>query len=291
MTKLAYLRRSLAAQFVIKRFNCPNCNCERSCVVDRKFVVTQLRRCASCRLLFRTPTDDPTNNEQFYETSYSQGFTTELPSDEELAELKRSNFACSEKDYFYYINVLTQLGLTPGALIFDYGCSWGYGSYQLAMAGFDVVSYEVARSRRRYAKEKLDVRIIDDMDLLLADCASHFDCFFSAHVIEHVPSAMQTFNFAMRALKHGGLFVSFTPNGSNAHRSTSRNWSKLWGEVHPNFIDDVFLDESFRRAPRSVGSSPVINVSIPKEPRLKRLDKLGGSELFFVAQKIGNAWK
>ena len=128
------------------------------------------------------------------------------------------------------------------------------------------------------------------MDLVQTEFAGRFDCFFSAHVIEHVPSTMQTFNFAMRLLKFGGLFVSFTPNGSNAHRSVSRSWSKLWGEVHPSFIDDIFRDESFRRAPRSVGSSPVMNASVPKEPRLKRLDKLDGGELFFVAQKIGDAW-
>lgn len=95
------------------------------------------------------------NNAQIYEKTYSQGVTTDLPSDDRLTELKQSNFANSEKDYLHYIKVLTQLGLTPGALIFDYGCSWGYGSYQLARAGFDVMSYEVAPSRRRYAKEKL----------------------------------------------------------------------------------------------------------------------------------------
>jgi SAM-dependent methyltransferase len=261
-----------------------------SSVVDRKYLITQLRRCGNCQLMFRTPTDDPENNLLFYEREYTQGFNTDLPSDAALAEMKRSNFAGTEKCYSYYISVLTQLGLKPGSSIFDYGCSWGYGSYQFAQAGFEVVSFEVAPSRKRYAHEKLGVRTVDDMDRAATDFAGHFDCFFSAHVLEHVPSPAQSFKYAMRLLKPNGLFVSFTPNGSDANRAVEPNWSKHWGEVHPNFIDDVFLDSSFKLSPRAIGSSPVINASLPQQSHLKRLDKLDGVELFFAARKSGDTW-
>jgi len=50
-------------------------------------------------MLFRAPTDDPAYNQNFYDPAYSHGFTTDLPSDAVLAELKRSNFIGSEKDY------------------------------------------------------------------------------------------------------------------------------------------------------------------------------------------------
>jgi cyclopropane fatty-acyl-phospholipid synthase-like methyltransferase len=53
--------------------------------------------------------------------------------------------------------VLRQLGMHYGASIFDYGCSWGYGSYPLAMEGLKVTSFEVAQSRSQYAIEKLAV--------------------------------------------------------------------------------------------------------------------------------------
>lgn len=290
VANLAYLRRSVAAQFIKARFTCPNCGSSRGTIVDRKFVVTQLRRCADCELLFRTPTDDPAFNASFYENNYTQGFTTDLPSDAELAKLKQSNFSAGEKDYSYYISVLTQLGLEPGARVFDYGCSWGYGSYQLAKAGFEVTAFEVAPTRRRYAKEKLGVRMVDEIDRAVGDLAGHFDCFFSAHVIEHVPAPVQAFTYAMQLLKMNGLFISFTPNGSHDYRSISPGWSKLWGEVHPNFIDDIFLDRSFRRSPRSVGSSPVTNASIVEEPQLKQLNKLDGAELFFAARRVADVW-
>jgi 2-polyprenyl-3-methyl-5-hydroxy-6-metoxy-1,4-benzoquinol methylase len=290
MAKLSYFLRSISQQFASDRFRCPSCGNSTNIVVDRKLLITQLRRCAGCQLLFRTPTDDPKTNESFYENEYTQGLTTNVPSDAALAEMKKSQFTGTAKDYSYYIGVLTQLGMKPGSRIFDYGCSWGYGSYQFAQAGFEAVSFEVASSRRRYAKEKLAVRTVDDMDRISSEFAGQFDCFFSAHVIEHVPSPAKALDYAMQLLKRGGIFVSFTPNGSQAHRSASHSWSTLWGEVHPNFIDDVFFDSSFKFSPRTVGSTPVTDASLTEEPMLTRLNKLEGSELFFAARKIGDTW-
>ena len=282
MGRAIYLGRSIQAQFSPSRFNCPNCNGKRSRLIDRKYLVTQLRRCESCLLMFRTPTDRPAVNEEFYETEYAQGFTTDMPSPAVLVDLKRTNFTGTEKDYSYYIGVLGQLGLKSGARLFDYGCSWGYGSYQLKRAGYDVTSFEVAPSRRRFAIEQLEVRGLSHMDQAVA---GEFDCFFSAHVIEHVPSPQQVFDQALRLLRPGGLFVSFTPNGSEACRAVNVSWSSVWGEVHPNYIDDVFLDRSFSSSRRSVGSSPVVDAALPAEAGLMRLDKLDRGELFFVAQK------
>jgi 2-polyprenyl-3-methyl-5-hydroxy-6-metoxy-1,4-benzoquinol methylase len=287
MGRLRYLVRCLAKQVDLTHFRCPNCGHSESSVVDRKYLVTQLRRCGRCSLLFRTPTDDPTKNQQFYEKEYAQGFTTELPSESALASLIATNFAGTEKDYAYYIEVLGQLGLAKGARIFDFGCSWGYGSYQLMRAGYDVVSFEVDRARRRFAREQLGVRSVDDMDALMTD-PSHlgrYDCFFSAHVLEHVPRPAAVIAYARKLLAPNRLFVSFTPNGCAAFRKREPvAWSKLWGEVHPNFIDDVFLDAHFRDAPRAIGSSPVGAVALPSEAMLHVLDSLDRPELMFVAR-------
>ncbi len=291
MTKLAYLGRCLAAQFSKARFACPNCGfAGPNAVVDRKYLVTQLRRCGRCKIMFRTPTDSSGRNEVFYEQEYVQGFTTDLPSDANLQAMMQTNFAGTGKSYAYYIEILGGLGLRPGASLFDYGCSWGYGSYQLAQAGFEVSAFEVAPTRRRYASEKLRVRTVDDMDRAAEEFSGAFDCFFSAHVLEHVPAPALSFQYAMRLLRHGGLFVSFTPNGSDAYRRIAPRWSKVWGESHPNFIDAVFLDRSFKGSPRAAGSSPVQNPALPNSNVLARLDGLAGAELFFAARKVGNDW-
>jgi len=290
MSKIAYLRKSAALQFTRSRFNCPNCGSVKSSIVEWKYLITQLRRCENCKLMFRTPIDDPSDNQSFYENEYAQGFTTDVPSDVDLASLIQTNFTFTEKDYSYYISVLRQIGLGAGAKVFDYGCSWGYGSYQMAKAEFEVISFEVAPSRRRYAREKLGVNTVASMDEAVNRYAGQFDCFFSSHVIEHVPSPTQTFRCALQLLKLNGLFVSFTPNGCLEYKAKSPEWSKLWGEVHPNFIDGIFLDHNFHRSPRTLGSTPVMNAQIGDDLQMKRLNGLDGFELFFAARKIGDSW-
>ena len=77
------------------------------------------------------------------------------------------------------------------------------------------------------------------------------------------------------------IFVSFTPNGSEAHRRRNPRWNKLWGEVHPNLIDDRFLRRTFADWPRLLTSVPYICVAMdaaelrrnpPWAPRRRRAD-------------------
>src|SRR6516162_9004850 len=62
--------------------------------------------CGTCQLLSRTPTDRPESNQPYYENEYVQGFTTNLPSDAALSEMKWSNFANTYKCFSYYLSVL-----------------------------------------------------------------------------------------------------------------------------------------------------------------------------------------
>jgi SAM-dependent methyltransferase len=286
MGKISYLRKCIAAQFDPARFVCPNCAEAQNAVVSRKFIITSLRRCAKCRLQFRAPTDDPSFNLEFYEHEYSSGFTTDVPSDDTLASLIKNDFA-GEKSWTYYNDILKRLGLRSGSRIFDFGCSWGYGSYQMNRAGYSVIAFEIAPTRRKFAEQKLFVSTVADMDAATIDpeLVETFDCFFSSHVLEHVPSPSKVFSFADALLRSGGLFVSFTPNGSEAAKLAHPQWDKLWGEVHPNFIDDCFLDQTFHKWPRIAGSSPVGSLEFPSEPVMRRIDRLSGAELFFSARK------
>ena len=46
--------------------------------------------------------------------------------------------------------------------LLDFGCSWGYGSFQLKKQGYKVYSYEISKPRSNYAKTKLNIKIIDN---------------------------------------------------------------------------------------------------------------------------------
>ena len=72
-----------------------------------------------------------------------------------------------------------------------------------------------------------------------------------SHVLEHVPNPSETLDLGLKLLKKNGYIVSFTTNGSMENKKINSKWSKLWGMVHPNFIDEKF----FRNNIYYIGSS------------------------------------
>ena len=233
------------------RFICPNCGSNESKIIDSKYFVTHLRNCSNCQLQFRTPTDTPEDNKEYYSQQYSLGFTTDLPTPEALDALLKSKFKNHEKSYAHVI-ALFKLFYPDQARIFDFGCSWGYGSWQIKEAGFSVFSYEISQVRSLYAKKNLDIEIVD-----LLNPPTGLDIFFSNHVLEHVPSPSETIALAKRMLKPDGLFIAITPNGSEEFKNTDFSaWHMLWAQDHPNLLNEVFYKKEFNDNPYIISSFP-----------------------------------
>jgi len=249
--------------------------------------VTVLRRCNACRLLFRSPTTTAEENSSFYQSAYSQGFTTDTPPVDRLEQLKASRFKGSEKDYSQYLNVLAALGCKPGDLLFDYGCSWGYGSWQFIQEGYSVTAFEISVPRCEYAKTYLGINAQTRME----NVDGPFDVFFSAHVLEHVPSVSRSLEFARKILRPEGWFVAFTPNGSDAFKARKQElWKYSWGLVHPNVIDDLFYSNAFKSDLYLLASSPYDLESIRQWASLQQASvslNLDGDELLIIA-KLAN---
>ena len=257
LSKLNYLARSAALCAKETAFRCLNCGSTGGTKVDSKYLVTQLIRCNICMLQYRTPTDSETYSFKFYNFHYVEGTAMICPSPAEIAQLKASNFAGTERSFQGYIAFLRSHGINPPSRLLDFGCSWGYGSYQFAQAGYDTSSFEIAEDRRNYGVANLGVRHIDDLFEMGPGhaVAGTFDCFFSAHVLEHVPSPSKVIEKAWHCLKDGGAFVAFTPNGCDAFRQHDpRAWSNMWGAVHPNHLDDKFYEKHFARSRRLVAA-------------------------------------
>jgi SAM-dependent methyltransferase len=249
--------------------------------VRRKFVVTALWECSNCHLRFRTPKDEPGAPEAFYaDEVYKQGFTTDLPSDTELQAMLASRFAGMEKDFAHRIEALLAAGLAPGSRILDFGCSWGYGSWQMRQAGFEVFSYEIGRERARYAKEKLQCVMVEDLRTM--DGA--VDCFFSSHVIEHLPNPNLMFDEADNVLRPGGFFVCYCPNGAvERERRDPGDYHRNWNMVHPLMLTPDFLKrEAGRRGftQCAIFTSPVSVDDV----RAMREGDLAGDELLMIGR-------
>jgi 2-polyprenyl-3-methyl-5-hydroxy-6-metoxy-1,4-benzoquinol methylase len=284
MRNVPYLLYSLKKYLLRQGLACPSCGMKGGSLVDRKYIVTSLCRCKNCNLLYRMPTTSEEENERIYQRVYKEGFTTTMPSDDVLKALLASHFRGGEKDYSRYVEVLRSLGLKSGDRLFDFGCSWGYGSWQLAKAGFAVDAYEISKPRANFAAEKLGVNIVDSSKIE----PGVYDVFFSSHVIEHVPSVNNLICLGMKALRPGGLFVAFTPNACSEYRRINpKGFHSCWGFVHPQLIDWEFLLNLDIFKALLADSSPYSYSKLQDFGwNEKSFIKLNGPELVFAIKKL-----
>lgn len=237
---------------------CPNCGGRASAIVDRKYMITSLARCRECDLLYRQPASTERELSGFYLSNYKTD-NTNTPADRSPETYRDLEVLKRPRDYSDYIRVLSALGCGDGAKVFEYGCSWGYGSAQLKAGGFDVTGYEISANNRKFAREVLGLAIVDDFTAFAGGLqAPAFDVFFSSHVLEHLARLQPIFDLARRLVKPGGYFAFFVPNGSEVFMNANRKrWRRLWGEVHPLFLDERFFAKAFAGEPVLLGASPV----------------------------------
>ncbi len=285
--KLRYLVACAKKRCMGRCSSCPSCGWPDSVVVDRKFLVTSLRRCRSCQLLFRAPTTTPEENAAFYQSSYKWGFITDLPDDRRLKAFVDAGFAGTERDYSVRIDILRAAGVADGSRVLDFGCSWGYGSWQLKRSGFDVEGFEISAPRAQFARQKLGLTVHTS----LADVPGPFDAVISCNVLEHVPSVGGAIRFVFGVLRAGGLFMAVTSNGSAGFRELSPTaWRKRWGFIHPNMLDDTFYRSYFAGGPILLASDPYPMAKLHAWAAAPRgvcvADQLRGAELLVLAKKV-----
>lgn len=230
--------------------------------------------------MFRVPKSNVGRETTFYQSRYREGFTTDCPSDQQLATLKQTSFKETEKDYSAYIDVVRAAGIQAGDTVLDFGSSWGYGSWQLTQAGFRVYSYEISESRARYAAEKLGCQLLDDVRRL----SGKVDCFFSAHVIEHLCDPRELWDTARTVLKPNGVIILLMPNGNRQleEQYGSARYHQLWGQVHPLLLTAdalAHMAQEFGFAGCAYGSP-----YDPTEIAAGTHGKLDGDELLYVAR-------
>ncbi len=178
IAKLKYLPWSLS-RIAGADTNCPSCPDQRARLVKRKYT-TALYRCPECELMFRVPKDDPDTAGSFYESEY---------------------------DYAVYISLLEAAGIRPGNEHLRLRLPWGYGSWQLTQAGYDVYSYKIAPT----GAQMLSCRMVSP-----ENPGRSFDCFFSAHVLEHLNCPREVWQVACEVLRPDETVVTLCPTRPNS---------------------------------------------------------------------------
>jgi len=245
LQKLKYLARS------VSNFNqekaCPYCGNKDFDKVDSKYLVTELLGCRDCHLNHRHPKDDAKFIKEFYQSDYSVDthMITKLPSDEEIKELKKTNFP-KLHDFAPVTEAL--LGRRSGKVV-DYGCSWGYSVFKLVNAGFDAVGFEISVPRAEYGRQKLGVDIVTEEN----DIREGNDLVQSSHVIEHLLDIGKFIEICKSKLKEDGIFVSYCPNGSREFQVREPDVFHVnWGFLHPNYLDIFFASHLFKDNPHLI---------------------------------------
>jgi SAM-dependent methyltransferase len=192
--------------------------------------------------MYRWPKETARSSHVFYQRKYSEGMTTGMPASEEIRTLRESMFSGTEKDLCDKVTVLKHL--MPKGRVLDYGCSWGYGTFQLVGAGFDTVGFEISKPRAEFGRSHLGVSIISD-ESALVELAGSFDAVFASHVLEHVPIPAAVFDRIAMLLKPNGLLLAFVPNcDGHAARKFGVKWGPMCCEKHPLALDAGFLERN-----------------------------------------------
>lgn len=196
--RIRFLIRVLAERLNRQARTCPYCGSPSSGLIGKKKMVLELRRCNRCQLMYRWPKDTPRLNHRFYQQQYRQGITTDMPGGEALEKLKTSMFRGTEKDLSDKISILKTL--LPQGRVLDYGCSWGYGTFQLAAAGYDVFGFEISQPRAEFGRRHMGSTIIST-EASPDELAGWFDAVFASHVLEHIPTPWAIFDRIASVLK------------------------------------------------------------------------------------------
>jgi SAM-dependent methyltransferase len=231
MARLSFAWRMLNARWSSRSALCPYCD---SCFADRlqsKWLLIEARRCLHCGLIFRWPTDPAEPDRTFYEGEYEGQQATEVPDAASTAALAAKGFAGSQWDRADRIAFVQRaLGDANGRALLDFGCSWGYATYQYKQAGWTARGFEIDRRRAAFGRAALGLDIASD----LADYRGRtFDVIMADHSLEHVPRIADALQVWVDLAAAEATLVVFVPNGScRDARRLGVGWGPFIGEAH-----------------------------------------------------------
>ena len=283
--KAHYFIKSLLTFFSEKK--CPYCGSRKNTLIDRKYLITTLLECNQCKLMFRHPLDTGKFNTKFYNSQYNQnGITTDLPTVKELDQYLQNKFSDTNRSIKQIQEMLTPIiGGLKGKKILDYGCSWGYTTWQFKDLGMFATGFEISKARAFFGEKNLNLTIHTDTKDITE---GPFDIIFSSHVIEHLPDINTFLRFCFDNLAQNGYLILLSPNGSDDFKiKNPQIFHRFWGLVHPNMISTDFYRHIFRNHFYYISSCPYNVSNFKNWNQAEQITELNnGEELLCIVKKI-----
>lgn len=228
-TRFAFFLEMLGRRIQRQPCRCPFCGATSVERIGRKKILLDVLRCKRCLLVFRYPLETPERASRYYQRAYRSGAVTSLPDDTTLRALLNQRFVGTPLDLWDKICVVQ--AVKPHGVVVDYGCSWGYGTWQLQNAGYDVIGFEISKHRAAFGRRKLGVRIVDEPQALHG-LRQAVDVIFTNHVLEHLSDLAPTLEQFSNLLREDGVMISFLPNFTGPAARSGGFWHWI-GRDHP----------------------------------------------------------
>ncbi len=210
MARLRFAFRMLRLHFDAQRSKCPYCSSFLYYLMQRKKILIQVRKCKDCGLIYRWPVDRLEDACSFYDSkAYHGQQATDIPRLDILPQLVQQKFRGSEWDKTHRLDFVRRLIGCRGRLL-DFGCSWGYGTYQYAELGFDVIGLDISHTRVEFGR--LNLKLDLHFDWSEFDKNIYFDVIIADHSLEHLYNIRETIEKFRMHSKPGSKLIIFTPN-------------------------------------------------------------------------------
>lgn len=264
--------------------DCPYCRSRATRQIGSNAILSHVRACEACHLMFRWPKQTDKFNKVFYQLNYIKlaSENMHLPTPHEVGLLLKSNFAGHPTALGVKCDIVKRL--KPAGRLFVYGANWGYEVAQFAHAGYEAIGYEVSGPRAEFACQQLGVSVFQDIESIRAK--GPYDVIYCSHTLEHLPNPDSVLRLFENLCAKTGCVVIFVPNcgGDNA-RKQGVQWGPFSSSLHPLSYQAAF----FAQALPKYGFNAVSTFSDPYDleliERLSSQKNPAGDELLVIAGK------
>ncbi|HXD19226.1 MAG TPA: class I SAM-dependent methyltransferase [Vicinamibacterales bacterium] len=217
---------------------CPTCgSADARPELDKDHM--QLVRCASCDLVYVSPTFDEAHYREVYASQEYQDIVRELGIQSHEYRVERFG---RER-----VALMSPHLRTPRPRYLDVGCSTGFVVEAAGDAGWDAVGIDLNPSAIEFGRS----RQLNLCTAALEDAAfepGSFDVVSLFDVLEHLFAPLQTLRAAVSLLRPGGIVFLYVPNYDSASRLLmGKDAHFIWPTHHLNYYTPATMRDLMAR--------------------------------------------
>jgi 2-polyprenyl-3-methyl-5-hydroxy-6-metoxy-1,4-benzoquinol methylase len=167
-----------------------------------------LVECSDCGLRRRNPMPNESAIRNAYDLEY---FQSEYRGGVEKTYIENENVYLREaRQLIKIIKKYKQYGR-----LLEVGCAGGYVIKEIKRSDYDVVGIEMSKEMTDFAKNKLELNVINDDFQKIDFEKDTFDIVYSAHTMEHVSDPLQFLLKAKSIIRKDGILILELPVNFN----------------------------------------------------------------------------